>query len=73
MLLQSEHALPLGEATCGDGGVGERWGKRGEEGDEEGLYTLQTQQTMGLLHTVYSGRSQSTACGWLSHAQYSKM
>ena len=28
MLLQSEHALPLGEAACG-GGVGERWGEVG--------------------------------------------
>ena len=26
MLLQSEHALPLGEATCGGGG---RWGEEG--------------------------------------------
>ena len=35
MLLQSEHALPLGEATCG-GGVG--WGRvGGEEGMKRGV------------------------------------
>ena len=71
MLLQSEHALPLGEATYGGGGGGggerERWGVR--RGCTHSKHSRQCDYRIQCT----AGRSQSTACGWLSRAQYSKM
>ena len=68
MLLQSEHALPLGEVTCG-GGVG-AWG---EEGVKRGCIHFKHSRQWDYHIQCTAGRSQSTACDWLSQAQYSKM